>query len=83
MMKSERLDYKIIQDYEQMHKLGYSLNNNVVPALNNFQEFASDTYNYLIQPCIASPRYKEVLSNDGEWYDVVQDTKVCKYFYEI
>ena len=48
MMKSERLDYKIIQDYEQMYKLGYSLNNNVVPALNNFQEFASDTYNYLI-----------------------------------
>lgn len=88
-MTSKRIDIDLLNDYQKMLKLGYG--SKKIPAslaLNHFQTVASDIYNYLIQPCIIAPRYKqeEQLNKETgelEWVEVPQDTRVCPYVYDV
>ena len=88
-MTSKRIDADLLNDYEKMLKLGYGSKKIPVSlALNHFQSVASDIYNYLIQPCIIAPRYKQEQqpnpeTGELEWVEVPQDTRVCPYVYDV
>lgn len=69
-LKSENLDSNFKSDYDKMQKLNLTSDY----GMRQFHNFVSDAFNYLIQPTLQSPRYKD--GSESKEKDI-------EYFYDL